>query len=45
MRMSPTAIGMFVVPDDRVCQNEETAGNMAPASTPAAMVRKIQSVR
>jgi hypothetical protein len=45
MIINPMAIGMFVVPDDRLYQKVAMAGLDQPAKTPANMAKKIQRVR
>ncbi len=44
MRMSPRAIGMFVVPAWNESMNPSTPGTNVPRATPAAMAAKIQNV-
>jgi hypothetical protein len=45
MRMSPIAIGIDVVPTLMRSKAAFTPGKIAPIATPAAIARKIQSVR
>ena len=45
MRISPMAIGIDVVPTERLVISAGTAGEKYPMAIPAAMARKIQSVR
>jgi hypothetical protein len=45
IRMSPMAIGIFVVPELRESQKSAMPGNNDPAATPKNIVRNIQSVR
>jgi hypothetical protein len=45
MRMSPMAIGIDVVPNERPVIIAGTWGAKYPIPIPAAMARKIQSVR
>ncbi len=45
IRISPTAIGMLVVPAWYRCKSAGTPGTKRPRTTPAAMARKIHSVR
>ena len=43
IRMSPTAIGMLVVPTWNELMNPSTPGTNMPMATPAAMAAKIQN--
>jgi hypothetical protein len=43
--MRPMAMGIEVVPIERPVINNGTAGKKYPIEMPAAMARKIQSVR
>ena len=45
IRMSPIAIGIEVVPTESPVMSAGTAGEKYPMAIPAAMARKIQSVR
>ena len=45
IRIRPRAIGIFVVPRDREPISRGKEGNRYPIPTPAAIARKIQSVR
>ncbi len=45
MRMRPIAIGTDVVPTLMRSKDAFTPGKIAPIATPAAIARKIQSVR
>jgi hypothetical protein len=45
MMMSPMAMGMLVVPDWKLLTNVAEPGTKCPIPTPAAIARKIQSVR
>ena len=45
IRMSPTAIGMFVVPDWKDPQNWVMPGKTTPQRMPRPMARNIQSGR
>lgn len=44
MRMSPAAMGIFVVPTLMESSATETPGKAAPMPTPVTMARNIQSV-
>ena len=44
MRMSPAAMGMFVVPTLMESSAAETPGKAVPMPTPVAIARNIQSV-
>jgi len=45
MRIRPRAIGMEVVPTDRLVNLRTTPGATFPRTTPRAIARKIQRVR